>query len=121
MVELNFLAVFTVAHNNLSGRTLERKFQFATFEQSSYEGNPLLCELPLERICIPTSAPLAVKPPVSNNKENNSWEAKFLWSFGGSFRVAFLGIVAFLYLNSYYRELLFYFIGEHVSFLQLRC
>ncbi|XP_010656508.1 receptor-like protein 13 isoform X2 [Vitis vinifera] len=117
MVELNFLTVFTVAHNNLSGKTPERKFQFATFEQSSYEGNPLLCGLPLERCSTPTSAPPALKPPVSNNRENSSWEAIFLWSFGGSYGVTFLGIIAFLYLNSYYRELLFYFIGKHVPFL----
>ena len=120
VIELNFLTVFTVAHNNLSGKTPERKFQFATFEQSSYEGNPLLCGLPLDRSCTPTSAPPAVKPPVSDNRENSSWEAIFLWSFGGSYGVAFLCIVAFLYLNSYYRELLFYFIGEHVPFLRLR-
>ncbi|XP_034700181.1 receptor-like protein 1 [Vitis riparia] len=119
MVELNFLSVFTVAHNNLSGKTPERKFQFATFERSSYEGNPLLCGLPLERSCTPISAPPTVKPLVSNNRENNSWEAIFLWSFGGSYGVAFLGIVAFLYLNSSYRDLLFYFIGKHVPFFRL--
>ncbi|KAJ9703062.1 hypothetical protein PVL29_004717 [Vitis rotundifolia] len=120
VIELNFLTVFIVAHNNLSGKTPERKFQFATFEQSNYEGNPLLCGLPLERSCTPTSAPPAIKPPVLDNRENNSWEAIFLWSFGGSFGVALLGIVAFLYLNSYYREMLFYFIGEHVPFLQFK-
>ncbi|XP_034699285.1 receptor-like protein 1 [Vitis riparia] len=119
MVELNFLSVFTVAHNNLSGKIPEWKFQFATFQQSSYEGNPLLCGLPLERSCTPINAPPAVKPPVSNNTENISWEAIFLWSFGGSYGVAFLGIIAFLYLNSSYRELLFYFIGKHVPFLRL--
>lgn len=119
MVELNFLTVFTVAHNNLSGKTPERKFQFATFEQSSYEDNPHLCGPPLERSCTPTSARPAFKPPVSKNRENSSWQAIFLWSFGGSYGVAFLGIIAFLYLNSYYRELLFYFMGKHVPFLQL--
>ncbi|KAL6330940.1 hypothetical protein AAG906_009368 [Vitis piasezkii] len=101
VIELNFLTVFTVSHNNLSGQ-------------------PLLCGLPLKRSCTPTSAPPAIKPLVSDNRENSSWEAIFLWSFGGSFGVAFLGIVAFLYLNSYYRELLFYFIGEHVPFLRSR-
>ena len=120
VIELNFLTIFIVAHNNLSGKTPERKFQFATFEQSNYEGNPLLCGLPLDQSCTPISAPPAVKPPVSDNKENSSWETIFLWSFGGSYGVAFLGIIVFLYLNSYYRELFFYFIGEHVPFLRLR-
>lgn len=29
-------------NNNISGMKLEKKYQFATFEESSYEGNPLL-------------------------------------------------------------------------------
>jgi hypothetical protein len=35
----NSLAVFSVAHNNLSGKTLEKKYQFETFNKNSYEGN----------------------------------------------------------------------------------
>ncbi|KAK2984174.1 hypothetical protein RJ640_000190, partial [Escallonia rubra] len=52
LVELNYLSVFTVAYNNLSGRTPDRKAQFATFDEHSYEGNSLLCGVPLERRCI---------------------------------------------------------------------
>lgn len=51
LVELNALAVFSVAHNNLSGKTPDWVAQFATFNGSSYDGNPFLCGLPL-----PTSA-----------------------------------------------------------------
>ncbi|KAK2973695.1 hypothetical protein RJ640_003569 [Escallonia rubra] len=51
LVELNYLSVFTIAYNNLSGRTPERKAQFATFDEHSYEGNSLLCGVPLERRC----------------------------------------------------------------------
>ena len=119
LIELNNLAVFSVAHNNLSGKTPEMKFQFMTFDQSSYEGNPLLCGLPLERSCTPTGPPPAT-PPTSEKEEIGSWKAIFLWSFVGSYGVAFLGIAAFLYLSSYYRELLFDFIEAHVSFLRLR-
>ena len=68
MVELNFLTVFTIAQNNLLGKIPEKKFQFATFEQISYEGNPILCGLPLERSCTPTNSLPAVRPQVSNNK-----------------------------------------------------
>lgn len=119
MEELNFLTVFTIAHNNLSGTTPERNFQFATFEQIHQEGNPLLCGLPLERCCLPTNAPPVVKLPVSNNKENSAREALLLWSFGGSQGMPFLGIVGFLYLNSYYQEVLFYLIEKNAPLLEL--
>ena len=87
LIELNNLTVFSVAHNNLSGKTPERKFQFITFDQSSYEGNPLLCGLPLEQSCTPTGP---ATPPASKNGEIGLWKAIFLWSF---YRVIWSGIL----------------------------
>ncbi|CAL5340107.1 unnamed protein product [Camellia sinensis] len=58
LIELDKLEVFSVAYNNLSGATPDRKAQFATFEESSYEGNLFLCGLPLRTNCnktVPTS------------------------------------------------------------------
>ncbi|CAK9163988.1 unnamed protein product [Ilex paraguariensis] len=63
LVELNFLSVFTVACNNLSGRTPDMKAQFATFEESSYEGNPILCGLPLQRSCTTSRISPSAPPP----------------------------------------------------------
>nr|XP_023927878.1 leucine-rich repeat receptor protein kinase EMS1-like [Quercus suber]POE91412.1 brassinosteroid lrr receptor kinase brl3 [Quercus suber] len=42
LTEMTSLAVFIVAHNNLSGTTPDRNNQFITFDESSYEENPLL-------------------------------------------------------------------------------
>ncbi|KAL8252285.1 hypothetical protein R6Q59_035978 [Mikania micrantha] len=55
LIKLNSLEVFNVSFNNLSGRLPEIKAQFGTFAKESYEGNPLLCGLPLENECITES------------------------------------------------------------------
>ncbi|CAI0389498.1 unnamed protein product [Linum tenue] len=47
----NLTAVFSVAYNNLSGRTPERVAQFATFNENCYDGNPFLCGWPLPKKC----------------------------------------------------------------------
>ncbi|XP_012073127.2 receptor-like protein 15 isoform X2 [Jatropha curcas] len=48
---MHLLKYFTVAHNNLSGRIPDIKPQFGRFDSSSYEGNSLLCGLPLVKSC----------------------------------------------------------------------
>ncbi|KAK7853580.1 receptor-like protein 56 [Quercus suber] len=61
LTEMTSVAVFSVAHNYLSGRTPDRKNQLFTFDESSYEGNPLLCGPPLHNGCT-KMRPLSIMP-----------------------------------------------------------
>ncbi|GAY61669.1 hypothetical protein CUMW_211830 [Citrus unshiu] len=68
LVELNTLVVFSVAHNNLSRKIPEWTAQFATFSESSYEGNHFLCRLPLP-IC---RSPVTMPEASTTNEENDN-------------------------------------------------
>ncbi|KAK3439440.1 hypothetical protein EUGRSUZ_C04297 [Eucalyptus grandis] len=101
LLEIYTLSNFRVAYNNLSGKTPDQKNQFGTFGEECYEGNPLLCGLPLTRCDGSNTLPF-----VNQTREDDSWREAFLWSFAGSYVVAFFGVVLFLYVNSYYQFVL---------------
>ncbi|KAL4273006.1 hypothetical protein GQ457_13G030250 [Hibiscus cannabinus] len=67
LVELKFLEVFNVTHNNLSGSIPEPKYQFGTFDETSYEENPLLCGPMLHKSCSKTNSPSTI----SNDGEDS--------------------------------------------------
>lgn len=107
LIALNFLSVFSVAYNNLSGRTPARVAQFGTFEKQSYEGNNFLCGTPLPD-CGTNNTKL---PELYDEGTNDSFIVAFQWSFLGSYIVAFLGVVAYLYCSPYHSMLLYEFIA----------
>ncbi|XP_019052466.1 PREDICTED: LRR receptor-like serine/threonine-protein kinase FLS2 [Nelumbo nucifera] len=106
LTELNSLAVFSVAHNNLSAKTPDFKKQFATFDSSSYEGNPLLCGPPLLKKC--TKDEESSDDLVHAETQNESGiDVVFSTSFVVSYIMSLLGLMTILYVNPYWRRMWF--------------
>jgi hypothetical protein len=112
---LNNLAVFSVAHNNLSGRTQEMKAQFWTFDESSYEGNPLLCGPLLQKKCDGEESPS--QPTPNDEREDDGFIDMYVFhvSFGVCFIIGVLTIAAVLYINPLWRRRWFHFIEDCID------
>jgi Leucine-rich repeat (LRR) protein len=115
LIELTFLEVFNVSYNNLSGKTPEMKYQFATFDESSYKGNPLLCGPPLQNSCDKTESPSARVPNDSNGDDGLIDMDSFYASFGVCYIIVVLTIAAVLCINPHWRRRWFYFIEECID------
>ncbi|XP_050289285.1 receptor-like protein 56 isoform X11 [Quercus robur] len=105
LIELTFLEVFSVAYNNLSGRTPDMKAQFGTFDASSYDGNPFLCGLPLEKNC--TGRDDSPTPMHSSDVSDERWykvdQTVFFTSFSVTYIMFCLGVITVLYINTHWR------------------
>ncbi|KAM3686275.1 hypothetical protein ACJW31_11G186100 [Castanea mollissima] len=116
LTELTSLEVFSVAHNNLSGPLPDRKFQFGTFDENSYEGNPLLCGPPLHKDCTKIG-PQSIMPVDHMEEKSGSFMdiSVFYISFVVAYIIVLLGIVTVLYINPYWRKAWFNLIEECID------
>ncbi|GMP61623.1 hypothetical protein CsSME_00024012 [Camellia sinensis var. sinensis] len=104
LIELNNLEV--------SGPTTKRKAEFATFEESSYNGNSLLCGLPLKTNCLGTVPTSTVPKVLDGEVEYDGFidMEVFYVSFLVSYIIVLMGIVAVLFINPHWRRAWFHLI-----------
>ncbi|OMP01426.1 hypothetical protein COLO4_11857 [Corchorus olitorius] len=115
---LNFLQVFDVAHNNLSGE-IPQATQFSTFNQSSFEGNPLLCGMQVKKNCSNSEPPPDPNINVHADESEGKWyefdSVAFYACFGATYVVIFLASMTVLYINPLWRRRWFLFIDKFID------
>ncbi|CAN1134265.1 Receptor-like protein 7 [Linum perenne] len=73
LTRLTFLSAMNLSYNDLDGR-IPRGSQFETFENTSFEGNPDLCGIPLTKSCLDSNAS-------STPEESESGKQIIDWEF----------------------------------------
>ncbi|KAK9293262.1 hypothetical protein L1049_021253 [Liquidambar formosana] len=122
---LTSLAHFKLSHNNLVGR-IPTGNQLQTLNDSSiYEGNPLLCGLPLPTKCPGDDTSNGQTPTdAADTKEDggNEKNSEMLWfyvSIGPGFVVGFWGVCGTLLVKKTWRHAYFRFVDDTKDWIAL--
>ncbi|KAH7677941.1 Leucine-rich repeat protein [Dioscorea alata] len=75
LTSLTFLAFLNLSNNNLVGR-VPQSYQFSTFSNSSFEGNPRLCGSPLSKDCINSTS---VEPSSDSKNALTEFDMNEIW------------------------------------------
>ncbi|GAY67438.1 hypothetical protein CUMW_256490 [Citrus unshiu] len=88
LVELTFLEFFNVSDNHLTGLIPQGK-QFATFDNTSFDGNSGLCGRPLSKGCESNEAPA--------NEDHTEGSEESLFSGASDWKIILIGYAADLW------------------------
>ncbi|KAL3528901.1 hypothetical protein ACH5RR_008223 [Cinchona calisaya] len=113
LTKLNSISVFNVSYNNLSGK-IPDKGQFASLDESNFNGNPGLCGPLLKRSC-------NNMPTQPGNIGDHGEEADdgldmtaLIWSLFASYMVTIIAFFIILCISPYYRRAWFFFIDVFI-------
>ncbi|KAL7194631.1 hypothetical protein ACSBR1_034959 [Camellia fascicularis] len=119
---LNFLSYLDLSDNNLSGR-IPLSTQLQSLDNSTFVGNPELCEAPLTKVCPGDEAPQNPKGPdgiygLDNQEDEDTFiTTRFYVSMGLGFTFGFCGVFGSLILNRTWRYAYFQFLMNIIDWV----
>ncbi|XP_068316511.1 receptor-like protein EIX2 [Pyrus communis] len=108
LIGISGLGKLDLSNNNLSGK-IPIGSQLQPYDATVFAGNPLLCGIPLERMCCPKETTLEKQPVVDNQDEDNDGfiTPGFYVTLGLGFVVGFWGVCGSLIFNRSWRYMYF--------------
>ncbi|XP_048421021.1 receptor-like protein EIX1 isoform X2 [Pyrus x bretschneideri] len=121
LLGISGLGKLDLSNNNLSGK-IPMGSRLQTYEPYVFAENPLLCGIPLERICSPEQTTPNEQPAVENQDEDNDGfiTPGFYMSLGLGFVVGFWGVCGSLIFNKSWRYTYLKFLNGLNDWLYVR-